>query len=103
MELEQIEGVGSMSVSELLPRARILVGNRVESVGAVSVGQGVSRGNRKLSRGDRGRSEVGQTGFRGKCFVCEGSHMARNCPDRKVKCYRCNEEGHMSYNCPSEN
>ena len=88
-------------LSYLISRARILCANRssTSQVGAVAKAtvSGVSKDFKSKSGGDK-------SGFRGKCFRCEGPHMARDCPDKKpVKCYACQEEGHLSYNCPRSN
>ena len=90
----------SVGMSALISKARVLSSNRgaLTSVGAVAntpQGSGSGRDFRQRSGGEK---HV----FKGKCFRCEGPHMARDCPDRKsVKCYICSEEGHLSYSCPS--
>jgi len=136
VELQQVEGIDGLKVSDLLSRARILVGNQAETVGAIahsqssSVRRSFGSASNKHARsqpevagavaqshvnqsssyggGNRGRSAsgTGRGGFRGKCFNCDGPHMARNCPEKAGKsnsCYICGQEGHLSYNCPSEN
>ena len=111
VELEQIEGVEKMTVADLLPRTRVLVGNRTDTVSAVSklaISDGNRGGHRRVPKTDRSRAEGqsdmkfigGQSSFQGKCFICEGPHIAKNCPNKKVKCYTCAKEGHMSYECP---
>ena len=125
-ELMQIEDIEDIEMSEVLPKARVLVGVRSEtSVGAVAVSRqsggskskyggrkGDSRGGMGGNSDSRGvtggnsdsRSGArGNNGFKGKCFKCEGPHMAKDCPDKRITCYKCGEEGHMSYNCESEN
>ena len=108
-ELQQIQGVSDMKVSDIISRARIIVGAKSESIAAVSVGvQGTShRPKANKYGGSSSRSSGGQGVFKGKCFKCEGPHMARECPERPerraVTCYQCGEEGHMSYNCKAEN
>ena len=133
VELQKVEGINGLKVSDLLSRARILVGNQVETVGALAYSQG-SSGRKNIGLGgnnpakslpqvtgavaqsqgsshggsNRGRNQPvrGRGGFRGKCFSCDGPHMARNCPERAGKptsCYNCGMEGHLSYNCPSGN
>ena len=112
VELQQQTGVKSWSVSSLVARARTLVTARssVASTGAIGVSSGnrLSRGaanvrGRGGMRGGAGRGGGERVAFRGKCFKCEGPHMARDCPERKsIKCYACGEDGHISYNCPAE-
>ena len=103
LELQGLADMQKMSMSDLIVKARILSGMKGSStpIGAAAV---------KFSRRGRGRGVAssgaggGSTseGFRGKCFKCEGPHMARNCPEQKdVRCYACQELGHLSYNCPN--
>ena len=82
VELQQIEGVEGMQVSQLLSRARILA--------ASSAGSGCS---------DVVASVVKKEGV--KCYKCQGPHYARDCTDKKgeIKCYRCDGK-HMVKNCP---
>ena len=109
VELQQVDGIEGLKVSDILGRARIIVGNKNENIGAVSVSSRNSqpkyRSNRKGRNEDSGDfSTKNPSSFRGKCFVCEGPHMARDCPEKKaVKCYKCGKEGHLSYTCESEN
>ena len=88
VELQQVQGVEDLSVSDLLGRARVLVGNQTAStVAAPAVGSttGAQRRGTSLS-----------------CFGCGGPHMVRNCPERKrveVKCFKC-EGPHLVKFCP---
>lgn len=112
VELMQVEDIEEAEMSDVIARARVLVGVKAESgVSAVASGRGsVSRpsvkpkysGNKSENRSDS--TDGGkQSGFKGKCFKCDGPHMARNCPDRKISCFKCGVDGHMSYNCQSGN
>ena len=88
VELQQVQGVEDLSVSDLLGRARVLVGNQTTSTvaaPAVGVTTGVQRKGAALS-----------------CFGCGGPHLVRFCPSRKrveVKCFNC-EGPHLVRFCP---
>ena len=104
VELQQIAGVQSMLMSKLLPRARILAasGSTQYNTGAVAMSnkRGV-QGEKNDSQSRRDGSGEGR-GFKGKCFRCDGPHMARFCPQKKpIVCYKCGEEGHISVRCSS--
>ena len=107
--MQQVDGIDGLKVSDILGLARIIVGNKNENAGAVSVSSRNSqqkyRSNSKGQNEDSGDSSIKNSGsFRGKCFVCEGPHMARNCREKiAVKYYKCGKEGHLSYTCESEN
>ena len=100
VELQQITGIKNMAMSTLIPRARILASCRSSMPSAGVAASKVKRGGGRITGG---RNETEGAGFRGKCFRCDGPHMARNCPEKKpVTCYSCGEEGHMSYNCSKQ-
>ena len=93
MELQQVTGVKAMAMSSLLPRARVLTSASSISSGAVAAGYT----SRKEGKAREPRLGVG---FRGKCFNCNGPHMARHCPDKKpIICYKCGLEGHVASRC----
>ena len=102
-ELQQINGVKKMSMSSLLPRARILasVGGSSGHTGAAAF----SRGKSKAAADSSGlKGAADSSGFKGKCFKCDDPHMARFCPQKKpIVCYKCGEEGHISTRCESGN
>ena len=87
-ELQQVHDIESLSVSDVLGRARVLTRNT--SVGemaapAMGGGQKVSRGKREPLR----------------CYECSGPHLARYCDQKKsepIKCYECSGP-HLARNC----
>lgn len=53
---------------------------------------------RGAGRGGRGRG--------GRCYICqEEGHISRNCPkgNKEMQCYNCQKTGHMAKDCPEEN
>nr|KYP57285.1 hypothetical protein KK1_003544 [Cajanus cajan] len=36
-----------------------------------------------------------------RCYRCGGSHLIRDCPHTESRCYRCQQMGHLSFNCPT--
>ena len=86
VELQQVQNVATLGVGELLSRARILA-SKMEVTAAVRVP--------RAELGVRPKQSV-------KCFRCGGAHFIRNCPDRKIVCYRCGVEGHIASQCKEE-
>ena len=98
VELQQVENVLTLTMSDLLTRARILCANK--SGGAVAaVAKNITQSKQPL----QGGAKVGETAarkFKGQCYSCGGPHMARFCRERKgVVCFRCGIEGHISTQC----
>lgn len=82
LELQQIEGVEKMTVTNILGRARILAASG-----------GKNSFNNIAAAVAKKRIE---------CYTCKGPHLARDCPDKRkeeLKCYRC-EGKHVWKNCP---
>nr|KYP68730.1 hypothetical protein KK1_022371 [Cajanus cajan] len=36
-----------------------------------------------------------------RCYRCGGSHLIRDCPHTESRCFRCQQMGHVSFNCPT--
>ena len=103
VELQQLSGIDTMAMSDLISKARIFTTTR--SLGVPSGVGAVAKAVKQPGtvRDNRNRGTVERSVFRGKCFRCDGPHMARECPDKKtISCYVCGEDGHMSYTCPNK-
>lgn len=105
-ELQQVEKIESLSVSEILTRARILCANKDSKVVAVAAKVTPGHSTEPSSAGNTGDRDPRSSEaaapvrrFRGECYQCGGPHMARYCKDRKVVCYRCGTEGHIAPRC----
>lgn len=89
-ELRASARVSSLSLAELVERARSLmaelVGSSVVAVAAKGTSyQGLNRDKRIQER---------------KCFSCGGPHLLRACPSKKkLVCWTCGQEGHISKHC----
>lgn len=95
IELQQVENITTLPMSELLTRARILCANKDCKVAAVATNI-PHRPGKQLISGE----QPGPRQFKGQCYTCGGPHMARYCKERKsVVCYRCGVEGHIAPKC----
>ena len=100
VQLQQVGGILDSSLAEILTRARVLTAHMATSgaVAAVATNGRPSRqeGRERASQTPPpGRERVSKTpppgsgGFRGKCFECEGPHMARYCTAKTPRVIRC--------------
>lgn len=92
--LQRIPNVKKMSIGDLITQARILTANISNSVVAAGkVDNAVSLTSVAVPRK-----------FTGRCFICGGPHMARNCIRRKsIVCFNCGGNGHKAVDCVSGN
>lgn len=104
IELQQVENITTLTMSEILTRARILCANKYSKMVAVAANV-THRPNKQAISTERTGASVGEAAtpprrFKGQCYNCGGPHMARYCKDRKgVVCYRCGTEGHIALQC----
>ena len=92
LQLKAATAVDSMSIAEVVERARIILSVMSCSTGMVARTSG-SRAGATREPPKEMRS----------CFVCgETNHFARKCPRRrKLICFACGEEGNRAAECPS--
>lgn len=110
MQLQQVDkAMTVLTVSDLLTRARILIAGRSEAVAAVAASPSTTSLHRQPSEsvthpGTGGGAGRARPVFKGRCYRCDGPHMARFCKEKRgvVVCYRCKEEGHLSVNCTKD-
>nr|KYP46427.1 Transposon Ty3-I Gag-Pol polyprotein [Cajanus cajan] len=48
-----------------------------------------------------GERQGGGATFR--CYRCVGPHLVRDCPHTESRCFKCQQMGHESFNCPTRN
>ena len=74
MELQQLTGIETMEIEELLKHVRVLVKHPNE-LGAVATSTGDIPGEKgKLLKRQSQRSVV-------RCFICQGPHLMRDCKE----------------------
>ena len=106
VELQQVNNIIHLSMSDILVRARVLTANPEVKVAAVaSQAQGQGHPIRYITSKFANASIKTAEGrkFKGQCFRCRGPHMARFCKEKKtVVCFKCGEEGHISPQCQKQ-
>lgn len=108
VELKQVRDFDTVSVSDLITRARVLVSGCSE--GGQEVVAVAAKGPSMMSRrydppSEASSSRRGVRDFKVQCFRCGGPHMARECrePRPRLVCYRCGKEGHIAIRCEQGN
>ena len=90
VELQQIEGIESMQVGNIIPRARVRASNtRFGGMAAPAMDGGKKAGENRGDGAYRGREPI-------KCFQCKGPHLLRFCPE--VECHFC-KGNHIRSDC----
>ena len=87
-ELRALPGVDRMPLSDIVERARCLVGELVERPAASTLAAAASRGSVK-------RAAV-------RCFGCGGPHLLKFCDapvKTQLRCWSCGCQGHLARDC----
>lgn len=101
VELQQMENILSMPMSDVLTRARVLAAKKEGNVIAAATSM---MGKVDVPHGRKMFTKQEERKFKGQCYVCGGPHMARQCTERKaITCYKCGKEGHISPHCNQGN
>ena len=100
--LQQISGIKTMAMSEIISKARVLASKSSSSGLAAVSAQVVDR--QRMSQSGSVKDRFDGRVFKGQCYRCGGPHMARFCKEQRVIiCFRCNKQGHMANQCGQGN
>lgn len=97
--LQQVPGIYTMDLSDILVKARILATNN-SGTAAVSIGKPIKPSENRYENNIRRGGNSNQNS-KIQCFRCSGPHLIRNCPAPKppMVCFRCRKEGHIAAHC----
>lgn len=105
--LQTLPKVESMTMSDLITRARVLASKKTSDVTAVAGQGGYTVGTRaRVAHPAEAIGGKGEPrGFKGKCYRCNGAHMIRDCKEPKppIICFKCNGSGHIASQCDQGN
>lgn len=100
--LQQVTGIETMTMSEIISKARTFTNKMNSSVVAAAMQKDEQHRPRPM-QSETVKPKGGERWmFKGKCFRCGGPHMARFCKE-PIICYKCNKAGHMSHQCDQGN
>lgn len=87
-QLKSVAAVENLGLTNLVARARMMISSSMSQPATCAATQRQRQGEQQL-----------------RCYYCSGPHLARSCRSkgqssrRDVRCYNCNELGHMRRQC----
>lgn len=94
MSLQQLPGINTMEIADLIPTARVLTRTRGRNSGTV--------GAVACSKEPTDKHAMGSSSTI-RCYRCQGPHRLRECkvpPRGRTMCYKCEKFGHIARYCP---